>query len=150
MPSSYQLRHLPTGTALDAVEVERYDPYTDSWTSVSPAPKYVSNFSAASCQGRLYLVGSSACKYNMLALQCYSPVTGRTASLVACTPEVTRSSSWGWGGYGFWTWQKRTMCPPRGNVSWTDAEAQGFPAACGNEVGQWRDQASSLLPATPQ
>lgn len=63
------------GTALDAVEVERYDPYTDSWTPVSPALKYVSNFSAASCQGRLYLVGSSACKYNMLALQCYSPVT---------------------------------------------------------------------------
>ncbi|XP_017653466.1 kelch-like protein 30 isoform X1 [Nannospalax galili] len=63
------------GTALDAVEVERYDPYTDSWTPVSPALKYVSNFSAASCQGRLYLVGSSACKYNALALQCYNPVT---------------------------------------------------------------------------
>lgn len=63
--------------------MERYDPYTDSWTSVSPALKYVSNFSAASCQGRLYLVGSSACKYNMLALQCYSPVTGGRASLMA-------------------------------------------------------------------
>lgn len=61
--------------------MERYDPYTDSWTPVSPALKYVSNFSAASCQGRLYLVGSSACKYNMLALQCYSPVTGAKASL---------------------------------------------------------------------
>lgn len=77
------------------MEVERYDPYTDSWAPVGPAPKYVSNFSAAGCQGRLYLVGSSACKYNMLALQCYSPVTGRKAtSLVACIPEVTRSSSW--------------------------------------------------------
>lgn len=66
------------------MEVERYDPYTDSWTPVSPALKYVSNFSAASCQGRLYLVGSSACKYNMLALQCYSPVTGGRASRMAC------------------------------------------------------------------
>ncbi|XP_012328900.2 kelch-like protein 30 isoform X2 [Aotus nancymaae] len=64
-----------TGTTLDVVEVESYDPYTDSWTPVSPALKYVSNFSAAGCRGRLYLVGSSACKYNALALQCYSPVT---------------------------------------------------------------------------
>ncbi|XP_019483589.1 PREDICTED: kelch-like protein 30 [Hipposideros armiger] len=63
------------GTTLDVVEVESYDPYTDTWTSVSPALKYVSNFSAAGCQGRLYLVGSSACKYNALALQCYNPVT---------------------------------------------------------------------------
>ncbi|XP_048200094.1 kelch-like protein 30 isoform X2 [Perognathus longimembris pacificus] len=63
------------GTTLDVVEMESYDPYTDSWTVLSPALKYVSNFSAASCQGRLYLVGSSACKYNALALQCYNPVT---------------------------------------------------------------------------
>lgn len=66
----------PAGTALDTVEVESYDPYTDTWTPVSPALKYVSNFSAAGCRGRLYLVGSSACKYNALALQCYNPVTG--------------------------------------------------------------------------
>uniref|UniRef100_A0A2K6AHV3 Kelch like family member 30 n=1 Tax=Mandrillus leucophaeus TaxID=9568 RepID=A0A2K6AHV3_MANLE len=65
----------PTGTTLDVVEVESYDPYTDSWTPISPALKYVSNFSAAGCRGRLYLVGSSACKYNALALQCYNPVT---------------------------------------------------------------------------
>lgn len=58
------------------VEVETYDPYTDTWTPASPALKYVSNFSAASCRARLYLVGSSACKYNALALQCYNPVTG--------------------------------------------------------------------------
>ncbi|ELW63547.1 Kelch-like protein 30 [Tupaia chinensis] len=63
------------GTTQDVVEVESYDPYTDSWTAGSPAPKYVSNFSAAACPPRLYLVGSSACKYNALALQCYSPVT---------------------------------------------------------------------------
>uniref|UniRef100_A0A8D1ERU4 Kelch like family member 30 n=1 Tax=Sus scrofa TaxID=9823 RepID=A0A8D1ERU4_PIG len=62
------------GTTLDVVEVESYDPYTDTWTPVSPALKYVSNFSAAGCGGRLYLVGSSACKYNALALQCYNPV----------------------------------------------------------------------------
>ncbi|XP_046500596.1 kelch-like protein 30 [Equus quagga] len=70
------------GTTLDVVEVESYDPYTDTWTPVSPALKYVSNFSAAGCQGRLYLVGSSACKYNALALQCYSPVTD-TWSVIA-------------------------------------------------------------------
>ncbi|KAM5327047.1 kelch-like protein 30 isoform 2-T3 [Glossophaga mutica] len=63
------------GTTQDVVEVESYDPYTDTWAPVSPALKYVSNFSAAGCQGRLYLVGSSACKYNALALQCYNPVT---------------------------------------------------------------------------
>ncbi|XP_029789398.1 kelch-like protein 30 isoform X2 [Suricata suricatta] len=63
------------GTTLDVVEVESYDPYTDTWTPISPALKYVSNFSAAACCARLYLVGSSACKYNALALQCYSPVT---------------------------------------------------------------------------
>ncbi|XP_054427091.1 kelch-like protein 30 isoform X2 [Pteronotus mesoamericanus] len=63
------------GTTLDVVEVESYDPYTDTWAPVSPALKYVSNFSAAGCCGRLYLVGSSACKYNALALQCYNPVT---------------------------------------------------------------------------
>lgn len=64
------------GTTLDMVEVESYDPYTDTWTPASPALKYVSNFSAAGCQGRLYLVGSSACKSNALALQCYQPATG--------------------------------------------------------------------------
>lgn len=60
--------------------MESYDPYTDSWTPISPALKYVSNFSAAGCRGRLYLVGSSACKYNALALQCYNPVTGGRGS----------------------------------------------------------------------
>ncbi|KAI4549865.1 hypothetical protein MG293_002195 [Ovis ammon polii] len=63
------------GTTLDVVEVESYDPFTDTWTPIRPALKYVSNFSAAGCGGRLYLVGSSACKYNALALQCYNPVT---------------------------------------------------------------------------
>ncbi|XP_010860372.1 PREDICTED: kelch-like protein 30 [Bison bison bison] len=65
----------PAGTALGVVEVESYDPFTDTWTPIRPALKYVSNFSAAGCGGRLYLVGSSACKYNALALQCYNPVT---------------------------------------------------------------------------
>ncbi|XP_052493697.1 kelch-like protein 30 [Budorcas taxicolor] len=63
------------GTTLDVVEVESYDPFTDTWTPIRPALKYVSNFSVAGCGGRLYLVGSSACKYNALALQCYNPVT---------------------------------------------------------------------------
>ncbi|KAJ7400504.1 Kelch-like protein 30 [Pitangus sulphuratus] len=62
------------GTTVDVVEVERYDPYNKSWCAISPAPKYVSNFAAASCSGKLYLVGSCAVKYNALTLQCYNPV----------------------------------------------------------------------------
>ncbi|KAL2300968.1 hypothetical protein Nmel_011523 [Mimus melanotis] len=62
------------GTTVDVVEVERYDPYNKSWCAISPAPKYVSNFAAASCLGKLYLVGSCAVKYNALTLQCYNPV----------------------------------------------------------------------------
>ncbi|NXP53716.1 KLH30 protein, partial [Heliornis fulica] len=62
------------GTTVDVVEVERYDPYNKTWCAISPAPKYVSNFAAASCLGKLYLVGSCAVKYNALTLQCYNPV----------------------------------------------------------------------------
>ncbi|XP_042100312.1 kelch-like protein 30 isoform X1 [Ovis aries] len=73
------------GTTLDVVEVESYDPFTDTWTPIRPALKYVSNFSAAGCGGRLYLVGSSACKYNALALQCYNPVTVPVLSTLRCS-----------------------------------------------------------------
>ncbi|NXX58231.1 KLH30 protein, partial [Scopus umbretta] len=66
--------HHPTGTMVDVVEVECYDPYNKSWCAISPALKYVSNFAAASCLGKLYLVGSCAVKYNALTLQCYNPV----------------------------------------------------------------------------
>ncbi|NXH76018.1 KLH30 protein, partial [Hydrobates tethys] len=62
------------GTTVDTVEVERYDPYNKSWCAISPALKYVSNFAAAGCLGKLYLVGSCAIKYNALTLQCYNPV----------------------------------------------------------------------------
>ncbi|KAM6389468.1 kelch-like protein 30 isoform 1-T1 [Pluvialis apricaria] len=64
----------PAGTTVDVVEVECYDPYNKSWCAISPALKYVSNFAAASCLGKLYLVGSCAVKYNALTLQCYNPV----------------------------------------------------------------------------
>jgi hypothetical protein len=84
--------HIPAGTTLDTVEVESYDPYTDCWTPISPALKYVSNFSAASCQGRLYLVGSSACKYNALALQCYNPITGEQTPAPPCRPVPNRGT----------------------------------------------------------
>ncbi|XP_056420625.1 kelch-like protein 30 [Hyla sarda] len=63
------------GTLQDAVEVECYDPYSGTWSSVSPAQKYVSNFTAVGCGGKLYLVGSCAIKYNALTLQCYNPST---------------------------------------------------------------------------
>lgn len=68
----------PAGTTVDVVEVERYDPYNQSWCAISPALKYVSNFAAASCLGKLYLVGSCAVKYNALTLQCYNPVQGES------------------------------------------------------------------------
>ena len=88
----------PAGTTLDVVEVESYDPYTDTWTPVSPALKYVSNFSAAGCGGRLYLVGSSACKYNALALQCYNPVAGAGPGTVSPTVAGGVSQGQGPGG----------------------------------------------------
>ncbi|MEE6511793.1 hypothetical protein FKM82_018568 [Ascaphus truei] len=63
------------GTLQEVVEVECYDPYSATWSRVSPAHKYVSNFSAVGCSGKLYLVGSCAMKYNALTLQCYNPAT---------------------------------------------------------------------------
>lgn len=77
----------PAGTTVDMVEVERYDPYNKSWCAISPALKYVSNFAAASCLGKLYLVGSCAVKYNALTLQCYNPVQGE-GSPCCHTPPV--------------------------------------------------------------
>lgn len=87
--------------------MESYDPYTDSWTPISPALKYVSNFSAAGCRGRLYLVGSSACKYNALALQCYNPVTGgqpraRYQPPLQGSQSNPSSLGRGWGLEGRW------------------------------------------------
>ncbi|KAM9316462.1 kelch-like protein 30 [Gastrophryne carolinensis] len=63
------------GTLQEAVEVECYDPYSCTWSAVSPALKYVSNFTAVGCSGKLYIVGSCAVKYNALTLQCYNPST---------------------------------------------------------------------------
>uniref|UniRef100_A0A8C9EQL4 Uncharacterized protein n=1 Tax=Pavo cristatus TaxID=9049 RepID=A0A8C9EQL4_PAVCR len=68
------------------VEVERYDPYNQSWAAISPALKYVSNFAAAGCLGKLYLVGSCAVKYNALTLQCYNP---QTPGLWHCLGVIT-------------------------------------------------------------
>ncbi|NP_001085193.1 kelch-like protein 30 isoform X1 [Xenopus laevis] len=63
------------GTLQEAVEVECYDPYSGTWSLISPAQKYVSNFTAVGCSGKLYLIGSCAMKYNALTLQCYNPAT---------------------------------------------------------------------------
>lgn len=62
---------------MDVVEVEHYDPYSDSWALTAPAIKYVTNFAATACLGKLYVIGSCAVKYNALTLQCYNPVIGR-------------------------------------------------------------------------
>ena len=80
----------PAGTTVDAVEVERYDPYNKSWCAISPALKYVSNFAAASCLGKLYLVGSCAVKYNALTLQCYNPVQGESWPCRRAPPTPSR------------------------------------------------------------
>lgn len=79
----------PAGTTVDVVEVERYDPYNKSWCAISPALKYVSNFAAASCLGKLYLVGSCAVKYNALTLQCYNPVQGETRPCCHSLPVLS-------------------------------------------------------------
>lgn len=60
------------------MEVERYDPYSNTWSPTCPAPKYVSNFTATACHGKLYVIGSCAVKYNALTMQCFSPVIGKT------------------------------------------------------------------------
>lgn len=62
---------------MDIVEVEHYDPYSNSWALTAPAVKYVTNFTATVCLGKLYVIGSCAVKYNALTLQCYNPVIGR-------------------------------------------------------------------------
>lgn len=70
--------HLPpVGTTSDRVEVEHYDPYNDTWSLTCPALKYVTNFTATACHGKLYVIGSCAVKYNALAMQCYNPVIGK-------------------------------------------------------------------------
>lgn len=74
---------------VEVVEVERYDPYNQSWAAISPALKYVSNFAAAGCLGKLYLVGSCAVKYNALTLQCYNPVRGERPPNPSAIPSGT-------------------------------------------------------------
>lgn len=58
------------------MEVEHYDPYSDTWALTCPALKYVTNFTATACHGKLYVIGSCAVKYNALTMQCYNPVIG--------------------------------------------------------------------------
>ena len=67
---------LSSGTTLNYVEVEHYDPYSDTWAVTCPALRYVTNFTATACHGKLYLIGSCAVKYNVLTMQCYNPVIG--------------------------------------------------------------------------
>uniref|UniRef100_A0A3B4ANI4 BTB domain-containing protein n=1 Tax=Periophthalmus magnuspinnatus TaxID=409849 RepID=A0A3B4ANI4_9GOBI len=75
------------GTTLDRVEVEHYDPYTDSWALTCPALKYVTNFTATACQGKLYVIGSCAVKYNALTMQCYNPVI---SWINVCSPFIPK------------------------------------------------------------
>ncbi|XP_054916804.1 kelch-like protein 30 isoform X2 [Poeciliopsis prolifica] len=63
-----------TSTTSAQVEVERYDPYSNSWALTCPALKYVTNFTATACFGKLFVIGSCAVKYNALTMQCYNPV----------------------------------------------------------------------------
>lgn len=65
-----------SGTTAGRVEVEHYDPYSNTWALTCPAIKYVTNFTATACHGKLYVIGSCAVKYNALTMQCYNPVIG--------------------------------------------------------------------------
>lgn len=74
---SLYLHFPPLGTTADRVEVEHYDPYSNTWALTCPALKYVTNFTATACHGKLYVIGSCAVKYNALTMQCYNPVIGK-------------------------------------------------------------------------
>lgn len=76
------------GTTADRVEVEHYDPYSDTWSITCPALKYVTNFTATACHGKLYVIGSCAMKYNALTMQCYNPVIESWTSI--CSPFIPR------------------------------------------------------------
>ncbi|KAL4630709.1 kelch-like protein 30 isoform X1 [Arapaima gigas] len=76
------------GTKTDSVEVEHYDPYSDSWSLTGPPLKYVTNFTASACKGKLYLIGSCAVKYNALTLQCYNPVIDGWS--IICSPFIPK------------------------------------------------------------
>ncbi|XP_051752756.1 kelch-like protein 30 isoform X2 [Ctenopharyngodon idella] len=77
-----------TGTTMDFVEVEHYDPFSNCWTLTGPALKYVTNFTATSCEGKLYLIGSCAVKYNALTMQCYNPVIDSWC--IICSPFIPK------------------------------------------------------------
>lgn len=62
--------------------MERYDPYSNTWALSCPALKYVTNFTATACHGKLYVIGSCAVKYNALAMQCYNPVIGNNVHVL--------------------------------------------------------------------
>ncbi|XP_036426293.1 kelch-like protein 30 [Colossoma macropomum] len=76
------------GTTMDIVEVEHYDPYSDSWALTAPALKYVTNFTATACLGKLYVIGSCAVKYNALTLQCFNPVIDGWS--IICSPFIPK------------------------------------------------------------
>lgn len=80
-PNHSSLHLFPLGTTSDRVEVEHYDPYNDTWAMTCPALKYVTNFTATACHGKLYVIGSCAVKYNALTMQCYNPVIGEDAEM---------------------------------------------------------------------
>lgn len=105
------------------MEVERYDPYSDAWSATSPALKYVSNFTATACHGKLYVIGSCAVKYNALTMQCYSPVVGEETAPWPRVATVT--------GFVCWFVQKagsasarpscRGTCRPLAPPAWTES-----------------------------
>lgn len=73
---------------MDFVEVEHYDPFSNCWTLTGPALKYVTNFTSTSCNGKLYLIGSCAVKYNALTMQCYNPVIDSWS--IICSPYIPK------------------------------------------------------------
>jgi len=119
----------PTGTTVDVVEVERYDPYNKSWCATSPALKYVSNFAATSCLGKLYLVGSCAIKYNALTLQCYNPVQGESWFHHRAPPMPSQGA----GLRG--TSRQATPCATRHSPTGCNQVLMGSGDGCGTTSG---------------
>uniref|UniRef100_A0A9J8C013 Uncharacterized protein n=2 Tax=Cyprinus carpio TaxID=7962 RepID=A0A9J8C013_CYPCA len=70
------------------INVRHYDPFSNCWTLTGPALKYVTNLTTTSCEGKLYLIGSCAVKYNALTMQYFSSSTDSWC--IICSPFVPK------------------------------------------------------------
>ncbi|XP_006875483.1 PREDICTED: kelch-like protein 35 [Chrysochloris asiatica] len=58
--------------------VERYDPFSNTWTAAAPLPEAVSSAAVASCAGQLYVIGGARQDgVNTNKVQCFDPKEDR-------------------------------------------------------------------------